>query len=166
MKILDVTSKNCSLSCFSQKRDVVGYFLPLFPPWRFGQDKFNADCQNLPLLGANPSFPWKNYLSQIPCHSLLRCGQDPVPAAGNWNFSTVSSGSWIGLPFAVPKNYPNNPPERVPARTLPSQSKQSNPSWGIVCSHSRGVSTGQPQAPGSPGMLAVVTGVTPALWSL
>lgn len=55
----------------------------------------------------------RNYLSPIPCHSSPRYGQDPVPTAGNWSFSTVSSGSWTGLPFPVPKSYQNNTSVRV-----------------------------------------------------
>lgn len=114
---------------FPENRRCRVIFRPLFPPWEISrQDKSNADCcQNAPVLGANSSFLWNSFSSLTPCHSLLRCGQDPVPAAGNWNFSPVSSGSWICLPFPVPKNYPNNPPVRVPVWTLSSQSKQSHP---------------------------------------
>lgn len=54
----------------------------------------------------------------IPRPSLLWYGQDPVPAAGNWSFSTDSSGFWIGLPFPVPKSYQSNTSVRACVCTL------------------------------------------------
>lgn len=158
-KSTEVTSKNCS-------------FVPLFPEirWRgvifapcFHLGGFHADCsQNIPILGANLSFLWDNDSSLTPCRSLLRRGQHPAPAAGSCNFSTRLQRLLDCFALSQrPKIIQTLLPSGCLCGTSSSRSKQSNPGGrGGVFSFQRNFQ-GQPQAPGSPGALAVVTGVTP-----